>query len=97
MGRPYSDDLREQVLKAVIQDVLSRVRRRPNLGWAFARRSIGYNAASTRPAVVKPDQIGGYTFKNNGRLRSTRLSIIARRRTGVGAGGRCFWHQCCLR
>ena len=32
MGRPYSDDLRERVVRAVIKGGLRGIGRRPNLG-----------------------------------------------------------------
>ncbi len=61
MGRAYSNDLRERVVRAVSKAACRGIRRRPNSEWASARRSTGYSASET--GSVKPDQIGGYRPK----------------------------------
>lgn len=61
MGRAYSDDLRERVVRAVIKGGLSRHQ-------AAAQFGVGISTAKLGPALsetgsVKPDQIGGYRPK----------------------------------
>src|SRR6202522_3575851 len=62
MGRPYSDDLREWVVRAVIKGGLSRHQ-------AAARFGVGISTAINwvrrfhETGSVKPDRIGGYRPK----------------------------------
>jgi putative transposase len=62
MGRPYSNDLRERVVRAVVKGGLSRHE-------AAARFGVGISTAINwvrrfhETGSVKPDQIGGYRPK----------------------------------
>jgi putative transposase len=54
MGRPYSNDIRERVVKAVIKGGLSRHEAAAAINWVRRFRETG---------SVEPDQFGGYRPK----------------------------------
>ena len=62
MGRPYSDDLRERVVKAVIKGGLSRHQAAAQFGVGIST-AINWVQRFHETGSVKPDQIGGYRPK----------------------------------
>ncbi len=62
MGRPYSDDLRERVVRAVIKGGLSRHRAAAQFGVGIST-AINWVQRFHETGSVKPDQIGGYRPK----------------------------------
>ena len=62
MGRPYSDDLRERVLRAVIKGGLSRHQAAAQFGVGIST-AINWVQRFHETGSVKPDQIGGYRPK----------------------------------
>src|ERR1700727_3040625 len=62
MGRPYSDDLRERVVKAVIKGGLSRHEAAAQFGVGIST-AINWVRRFLETGSVKPDQIGGYRPK----------------------------------
>jgi putative transposase len=58
MGRPYSDDLRERVVRAVIKGGLSRHQAAAQFGGIST--AINWVQRFHETGSVKPDQIGGY-------------------------------------
>jgi putative transposase len=62
MGRPYSNDLRERVVKAVIKGGLSRHRAAAQFGVGIST-AILWVQRFRRTGSVKPDKVGGYRPK----------------------------------
>ncbi|WP_176533523.1 MULTISPECIES: helix-turn-helix domain-containing protein [Bradyrhizobium] len=62
MGRAYSDDLRERVVRAVIKGGLSRHQAAAQFGVAIST-AINWVQRFHETGSVKPDQIGGYRPK----------------------------------
>ncbi len=62
MGRPYSDDLRERVVKAVIKGGLSRHQAAAQFGVGIST-AINWVRRFRETGSVKPDQVGGYRPK----------------------------------
>jgi putative transposase len=62
MGRPYSDDLRERVVRAVIKGGLSRHQAAAQFGVGIST-AINWVQRFHETGSVKPDQIGGYRPK----------------------------------
>src|SRR5213083_1936209 len=62
MGRPYSDDLRERVVRAVIKGGLSRHQAAAQFGVGIST-AINWVRRFRETGSVKPDQIGGYRPK----------------------------------
>ena len=62
MGRPYSNDLRERVVKAVIKGGLSRHQAAAQFGVGVST-AINWVQRFLDTGSVKPDQIGGYRPK----------------------------------
>src|SRR5712671_1691117 len=62
MGRAYSDDLRERVVRAVIKGGLSRHQAAAQLGVGISTAINGVQRFH-ETGSVKPDQIGGYRPK----------------------------------
>jgi len=59
MGRPYSDDLRERVVSAVVKGGLSRHQAAVRFGVGIST-AINWVQRFLETGSVKPDQIGGY-------------------------------------
>jgi putative transposase len=62
MGRPYSDDLRERVVKAVIKGGLSQHQAAAQFGVGIST-AINWIRRFHEIGSVKPDQVGGYRPK----------------------------------
>jgi putative transposase len=62
MGRPYSNDLRERVVRAVVKGGLSRHRAAAQFGVGIST-AINWVQRFRQTGSVKPDQIGGYRPK----------------------------------
>jgi putative transposase len=62
MGRAYSDDLRERVVRAVIKGGLSRHQAAAQFGVGIST-AINWVQRFHQTGSVKPDQIGGYRPK----------------------------------
>ena len=62
MGRPYSDDLRERVVKAVIKGGLSRHQAAAQFGVGIST-AINWVQRFQDTGSVKPAQVGGYRPK----------------------------------
>jgi putative transposase len=62
MGRPYSDDLRERVVRAVVKGGLSRHQAAARFGVGIST-AINWVQRFLETGSVKPDQIGGYRPK----------------------------------
>src|ERR1700716_3241993 len=62
MGRPYSNDLRERVVRAVIKGGLSRHQAAAQFGVGIST-AINWVQRFQETGSVKPDQIGGYRPK----------------------------------
>jgi putative transposase len=62
MGRAYSEDLRERVVKAVIKGGLSRHQAAAQFGVGIST-AINWVQRFLETGSVKPDQIGGYRPK----------------------------------
>ena len=62
MGRPYSDDLRERVVRAVVKGGLSRHQAATQFGVGIST-AINWVRRFLETGSVKPDQIGGYRPK----------------------------------
>ena len=62
MGRPYSNDLRERVVGAVIEGGLSRHRAAAQFGVAIST-AINWVRRVRETGSVEPDKIGGYKPK----------------------------------
>jgi len=62
MGRAYSNDLRERVVRAVIKGGLSRHRAAAQFGVGIST-AINWVQRFHQTGSVKPDQIGGYRPK----------------------------------
>ena len=62
MGRPYSDDLRERVVRAVLKGGLSRHQAAAQFGVGVST-AINWVQRFLDTGSVKPDQIGGYRPK----------------------------------
>ena len=62
MGRPYSDDLRERVVRAVVKGGLSRHQAAAQFGVGIST-AINWVRRFLETGSVKPDQIGGYRPK----------------------------------
>src|SRR5665213_43956 len=62
MGRPYSDDLRERVVRAVIRSGLSRHQAAAQFGVGIST-AINWVRRFHETGSIKPDQIGGYRPK----------------------------------
>jgi putative transposase len=62
MGRPYSDDLRERVVRVVIKGGLSRHQAAAQFGVGIST-AINWVQRFHETGSVKPDQIGGYRPK----------------------------------
>ncbi len=62
MGRSYSDDLRERVVRAVIKAGLSRHQAAAQFGVGIST-AINWVQRFHETGSVKPDQIGGYRPK----------------------------------
>jgi len=62
MGRAYSDDLRERVVRAVIKGGLSRHQAAAQFGVGIST-AINWVRRFHETGSVKPDQIGGYRPK----------------------------------
>jgi putative transposase len=62
MGRAYSDDLRERVVRAVIKGGLSRHQAAAQFGVGIST-AINWLRRFQETGSVKPDQIGGYRPK----------------------------------
>jgi putative transposase len=62
MGRPYSNDLRERVVKAVIKGGLSRHEAAAQFGVGI-RTAILWVQRFRETGSVKPDKVGGYRPK----------------------------------
>src|ERR1700751_1079462 len=65
MGRPYSDDLRERVVRAVIKGGLSRHQAAAQFGVGIST-AINWVRRFRETGSVKPDQVGGYRPKKIG-------------------------------
>jgi putative transposase len=59
MGRPYSDDLRERVVRAVINGGPSRHQAAAQFGVGIST-AINWVQGFHKTGSVKPEQIGGY-------------------------------------
>src|SRR6202011_1196653 len=64
MGRPYSDDLRERVVRAVTKGGLSRHQAAAQFGVSIST-AINWVQRFHETGSVKPDQIGGYLPKTS--------------------------------
>jgi len=64
MGRPYSDDLRERVVRAVIKGGLSRHQAAAQFGVGIGT-AINWVRRFRDTGSVKPDQVGGYRPKKD--------------------------------
>jgi putative transposase len=64
MGRPYSDDLRERVVRAVIKGGLLRHQAVAQFGVGIST-AINWVQRFHETGGVKPDQIGGYRPKGD--------------------------------
>ena len=64
MGRAYSDDLRERVVRAVIKGGLSRHQAAAQFGVGIST-AINWVRRFHETGSVKPDQIGGYQAKED--------------------------------
>ena len=62
MGRPYSDDLRERGVRAVVKGGLSRHQAAAQFGVGIST-AINWVRRFRETGSVKPDQIGGYRPK----------------------------------
>jgi putative transposase len=62
MGRPYSNDLRERVVKAVIKGGLSRHQAAAQFGVGIST-AINWVQRFHETGSIKPDRIGGYRPK----------------------------------
>ena len=62
MGRPYSDDLRERVVRAVVKGGLSRHQAAAQFGVGIST-AINWVQRFLESGSVKPDRIGGYRPK----------------------------------
>src|ERR1700716_2053265 len=62
MGRPYSDDLRERVVRAVIKGGLSRHQAAAQFGVGIST-AINWVRRFRETGSVKPDKFGGYRPK----------------------------------
>jgi putative transposase len=62
MGRPYSEDLRERVVRAVTKGGLSRHQAAAQFGVGIST-AINWVRRFQHTGSVKPDQIGGYRPK----------------------------------
>ena len=60
MGRAYSDDLRERVVRAVIKGGLSRHQAAAQFGVGIST-AINWVQRFHQTGSVKPDRIGGYS------------------------------------
>ena len=69
MGRAYSDDLRERVVRAVIKGGLSRHQAAAQFGVGIST-AINWVQRFHETGSVKPDQIGGYRPKKIARTRT---------------------------
>ena len=68
MGRAYSNDLRERVVRAVIKGGLSRHQAAAQFGVGIST-AINWVRRFHETGSVKPDQIGGYRPKKIARSR----------------------------
>ena len=77
MGRPYSNDLRERVVRAVIKGGLSRHQAAAQFGVGIST-AINWVQRFHETGSVKPDRIGGYRPKKiAGPYREWRCSGAA--------------------
>ena len=88
MGRAYSDDLRERVVRAVIKGGLSRHQAAAQFGVGIST-AINWVQRFHETGSVKPDQIGGYRPKKiAGPHREWLMQRCRKRFYRARAGGR---------
>ena len=88
MGRAYSDDLRERVVRAVIKGGLSRHQAAAQFGVGIST-AINWVRRFHETGSVKPDQIGGYRPKKiAGPHREWLMQRCRKRFYRARAGGR---------
>ena len=93
MGRPYSNDLRERVVKAVIEDGLSRHKAAAQFGVGIST-AILWVQRFRKTGSVEPDKIGGYRPKKiAGRHREWLVTTEPKRSRKRRADNRAPRHQ----
>ena len=93
MGRPYSDDLRERVVRAVIKGGLSR-HQAAQFGVGIST-AINWVQRFHETGSVKPDQIGGYRPKKiAGAQREWLMQRCRKDFTVRGVEDEAFFAQC---
>src|SRR5258705_11177992 len=80
MGRAYSDDLRERVVRAVIKGGLSRHQAAAQFGVGIST-AINWVQRFHQTGSVKPDQIGGYRPK---KIAGPHRDWLGQRSRGTG-------------